>query len=38
MVGGYRDDELNDFLDVDGCFETVQNILIIGKKPSCPIQ
>lgn len=38
MVGGYRDDELNDFLGVDGCFETVQNILIIGKKPACPIQ
>ncbi|MEO0732695.1 MAG: SagB/ThcOx family dehydrogenase [Bacteroidota bacterium] len=37
MVGGYRDDEINQFLDVDGVFETVQNILIIGKKPACQL-
>lgn len=38
MVGGYRDDEVNTFLGIDGVFETVQNILILGKKPPCPIQ
>lgn len=31
MVGGYLDDRINDMLGVDGVFESVQNILILGK-------
>lgn len=37
MVGGYKDDQINEFLDIDGVFETVHNILIIGKKQPCPL-
>lgn len=29
-IGGYYDDEVNDFLEIDGAFETVNNILIVG--------
>lgn len=29
-IGGYYDDEVNEFLEIDGSFETVNNILIIG--------
>jgi len=29
-IGGYYDDEVNEFLEIDGAFETVNNILIIG--------
>lgn len=31
-VGGYLDDKVNDFLGIDGVFETINNIIIIGKK------
>ncbi|RAK68047.1 SagB family peptide dehydrogenase [Hymenobacter edaphi] len=33
MVGGYDDQKLNRFLGVNGVFETVQNVMILGKKP-----
>ena len=32
MLGGYNDDKVNDFLDIDGVFETINNIIVIGKK------
>lgn len=32
MLGGFYDDKVNDFLGVDGVFEAVNNIIIIGKK------
>ncbi|MBW8049876.1 MAG: SagB/ThcOx family dehydrogenase [Cytophagales bacterium] len=32
MVGGYNDDKVNEFLGIDGVFETVNNILVIGAK------
>ncbi len=32
MLGGYHDDELNAFLGVDGTFETVNNIIVVGGK------
>lgn len=32
-VGAYNDDLLHDFLDVDGVFEAVNNVIIIGGKP-----
>jgi SagB-type dehydrogenase domain len=31
-IGGYYDDKVNDFLDIDGALETVNNIIIVGKK------
>ncbi len=31
MVGGYLDERINELLNLDGVFETVQNILIFGK-------
>ncbi len=31
MLGGYNDDKVNDFLGIDGVFETVNNIIVIGK-------
>lgn len=31
-VGGYNDDKVNDFLGVDGVFETINNVIVIGKK------
>ncbi len=31
MIGGYLDDKVNDFLGVDGTFETIQNVIVIGK-------
>ncbi|QMU65292.1 MAG: SagB/ThcOx family dehydrogenase [Flavobacteriaceae bacterium] len=31
-VGGYLDDKLNEFLGIDGVFETINNVIIIGKK------
>lgn len=31
-LGGYNDDLVNDFLGVDGVFETINNVMIIGKK------
>ncbi len=31
MLGGYIDDKVNNFLGVDGVFETVNNIIVIGK-------
>lgn len=33
MVGGYDDDKINRFLGVNGVFETIQNVMIMGKKP-----
>ena len=32
MLGGYLDDKLNEFLDIDGCFETVNNVIVVGGK------
>jgi SagB-type dehydrogenase family enzyme len=32
MAGGYLDNEINDMLEIDGTFETVQNVIIVGKK------
>ena len=32
MLGGYNDDKVNEFLGVDGVFETINNIIVIGKK------
>lgn len=32
MVGGYDDEKLNRFLKINGAFETLQNVMIIGKK------
>lgn len=29
-IGGFYDDEINDFLEIDGALETVNNILIVG--------
>jgi len=31
MLGGYLDDEMNDFLGIDGAFESINNIIVIGK-------
>lgn len=31
MIGGYLDDSVNDYIGVDGLFESIQNIIIIGK-------
>ncbi|WP_196894676.1 SagB family peptide dehydrogenase [Aureivirga marina] len=33
MLGGYNDDFLNEFLGIDGVFETVNNVITIGGKP-----
>lgn len=32
MLGGYYDDKVNDFLGIDGVFETINNIITIGKE------
>jgi len=32
MLGGYNDDKVNDFIGIDGVFETINNIIVIGKK------
>lgn len=32
MVGGYNDDLINQYLGIDGVFETVNNIIVIGKE------
>lgn len=32
MLGGYIDDRVNSFLGVDGVFETVNNIIVVGKR------
>lgn len=32
MLGGFYDDKLNDFLGIDGVFEAINNVIIIGKK------
>ncbi len=34
ILGGYNDDLVNDFLEIDGVFETINNVMVIGK----PIQ
>lgn len=31
MFGGYKDEEINSYLNIDGISETVQNVLVIGK-------
>ena len=33
MVGGYLDDKVNEFLEVDGVYECIQSALFFGKKP-----
>ena len=30
-IGGYLDDRLNEFLEIDGVFETINNVIILGK-------
>ena len=32
MLGGYNDDKVNDFLGIDGVFETVNNLIVVGNK------
>ena len=32
MLGGYNDDKVNEFLGIDGVFETINNIIVVGKK------
>ncbi|MDR1200160.1 MAG: nitroreductase family protein [Tannerellaceae bacterium] len=32
MLGGFLDDEINSFLEIDGPSETIQNIIVIGHK------
>lgn len=32
MLGGYNDDKVNNFLNIDGVFETVNNIMVVGKR------
>ena len=32
ILGGYNDDYVNSFLGVDGVFETINNVIVIGKK------
>tara|TARA_B110000093_G_scaffold180672_1_gene223085 strand:+ start:3655 stop:4533 length:879 start_codon:yes stop_codon:yes gene_type:complete len=34
MVGGYYDEKVNEFLGIDGVFETINNVFVIGKKQS----
>jgi SagB-type dehydrogenase family enzyme len=36
MLGGYNDDKVNEFLGVDGVFETINNIIVIGKQHDNP--
>ncbi|MFO7827409.1 MAG: SagB/ThcOx family dehydrogenase [Bacteroidales bacterium] len=31
MLGGYDDDKVNEFIGIDGVFETINNIITIGK-------
>ena len=31
VLGGYNDDQVNDFLGIDGVFETINNVMVIGK-------
>jgi len=32
MLGGYNDDKVNEFIGIDGVFETINNVIVIGKK------
>lgn len=32
MLGGFNDDKLNEYLGVDGVFETVNNLILVGKQ------
>ncbi len=32
MVGMYLDDKVNHYLEIDGTFETIQNVIVFGKK------
>lgn len=32
IMGGYNDDELNDILGIDGVFECIQSVIIMGKE------
>lgn len=32
MLGGYNDDKVNEFIGIDGVFETINKIIVIGKK------
>ncbi|MBN1483056.1 SagB/ThcOx family dehydrogenase [candidate division KSB1 bacterium] len=31
MIGGYLDNAVNDFIGIDGLFETILNVIVIGK-------
>lgn len=31
-VGGYLDDKINNFIGIDGSYETINNVIVIGKK------
>jgi len=32
LLGGYNDDKVNEFLGVDGVFETINNVIVLGKR------
>lgn len=32
IIGGYDDDKVNDFLGIDGATESIQSVMIIGKR------
>lgn len=32
MLGGYIDDKVNEFLGIDGVFETINNLIVVGGK------
>ena len=32
MIGSYIDDEMNEIIKADGVLETIQNVIVVGKK------
>ncbi|HFK5529549.1 TPA: SagB/ThcOx family dehydrogenase [Elizabethkingia anophelis] len=32
MLGGYNDDKVNEFIGIDGLFETINNVIVLGKQ------
>ena len=32
MLGGYYDEKVNEFIGVDGVFESINNVIVVGKK------
>ena len=32
MLGGYKDNLVEEFLEIDGMLESIQNTIVIGKK------